>query len=599
MSQMLKSSGAMGAATMLSRVLGLGREMAYAWFMGTGWIADAFTLAYMVPNLFRRLLGEGALTAAFIPIFKEKEKTAGKAEMWQAASAVVSGLTVGTMVVVGLGMLTITGLLALHLSAAAALRLGLALAAVTPWLAAISAAALWLSVPRFRSAGRAGRCRDLIVGVAAAGGTLVGLGGLLVTASILTEAGGARTLLMLELLRVMFPYLVLVCVAAIFMGMLNARGHFFVPAMGGVMLNLVVIGSVLAVMTVPVIRDWPTERQVFGLAIGVVAAGFAQAAYQYPLLRREGFDYRWVTPWRDPTVRRVVRQMIPGTVGVAAFQINILITQGMAFAVEQGVVASFTYAVRLMELPQGVFGISLATYLLPTLSGLAAEKKYPEFRQTLAQGMGWLLFVNLLASVLLLTLAEPMIRLLFERGRFDTASTLRSASALACVAPGLVAFSAVNILARAFYALGDTRTPMRISVFCLALNILVSAALVFPYREAGLGLANTATSLVNVSLLFYALRRKLKSLEMGAVWKALPSMAGAAVVAGAVAWLMARWWSGSVGHTNVVEKAGEVFVPIAIATAVYLGLNLALGTSYGREALRLVTGRLRRGTNGE
>jgi peptidoglycan biosynthesis protein MviN/MurJ (putative lipid II flippase) len=138
MSQMLKSSGAMSAATMLSRLLGLGREMAYAAFMGAGWVADAFTLAYMVPNLFRRLLGEGALTAAFIPIFKEKEKTAGEQEMWHAANAVVSGLTFGTACVVALGMLAVTGLLAMQLPAISALALGATLAAAVPWLAGVA-----------------------------------------------------------------------------------------------------------------------------------------------------------------------------------------------------------------------------------------------------------------------------------------------------------------------------------------------------------------------------------------------------------------------------------------------------------------------------
>jgi putative peptidoglycan lipid II flippase len=341
-------------------------------------------------------------------------------------------------------------------------------------------------------------------------------------------------------------------------------------------------------------RSWAPERQVFGLALGVVLAGVAQAAFQYPLLRREGFHYRWIAPWQDPTVHRVVRQMIPGTLGVAAFQINVLITQGMAFAVEAGVVSSFTYAVRLMELPQGVFGISLATYLLPTLSGLAAEKKYPEFRQTLAHGVGWLMFVNLLASVLLLTLAEPMIRLLFERGKFDAASTLRSAAALQCLAPGLVAFSVVNILARAFYAVGDTQTPMRISVFCLLLNILVSAALVFPFREAGLGAANTTTSLVNVSLLLYALRRKLKELAMGALWRAMPGLVGSAVVAGAVSWFTVRWWTARFGHESFFWKLGEVFVPIAAASAIYVGLNLWLKTGYAEEMWKLARSRVAR-----
>ncbi|HKX60473.1 MAG TPA: lipid II flippase MurJ, partial [Verrucomicrobiae bacterium] len=279
---------------------------------------------------------------------------------------------------------------------------------------------------------------------------------------------------------------------------------------------------------------------------------------------------------------------------------NVLVTQGMAFGVDAGLVAAFTYAVRLMEFPQGIFGISLATYLLPTLSGLAAEKKYPEFRQTLRHGVGWLVFANLLACVLLLTLAEPMIRLLFERGKFDAASTLRSSRALAALAPGLVAFSVVNVLARAFYALGDTKTPMRISVFCLLLNVLVSAALMFPFREAGLGVANTATSLVNVSLLFYALRRKLKTLEMGALARQVPALMAAAVVAGVVAWGLARMWTLGLGHSSLILKLGEVFLPIAGASVVYCALNLWLKTGFIEEAVRVIRERLPRapGTRG-
>lgn len=593
---MLKSSGAMSAATMLSRVLGLVREMAYAAFMGASWVADAFTLAYMVPNLFRRLLGEGALTAAFIPIFKEKEKTAGEREMWQAANAVVSGLTVGTAAVVVLGMLAVSAVLAVDLPAAATMRLAVALGDLVPWLAGASACALLVRWVARGAEGGIARIREALAGVAAAGAALLGAGLLAIALMIFKESGGGKTLLMLQLLRVMFPYLVLVCIAAIFMGMLNARGHFFIPAMGATMLNVVMISAVLLVLFVPPMKTWPLERQIFGLAIGAVLAGVAQVLFQYPLLRREGFGCRWVNPWRDATMRRVVRQMIPGTIGVAAFQINVLVTQGLAFGVDSGVVATFSYAVRLMELPQGVFGISLATYLLPTLSGLAAEKKYPEFRQTLSHGVGWLLFVNLLASVLLLTLAEPMIRLLFERGKFDAASTLRSAGALACLAPGLAAFSVVNILARAFYALGDTQTPMRISVFCLLLNVLVSAALLFPFREAGLGAANTATSLVNVSLLLYALRRKLKTLGLGPVLRAMPAMLGAAVLAGGVSWGLVRLWTGTLGHGSLLLKLGEVFVPITAAALVYVGLNRWLKTGYAEEMLKLVTDRVRRRT---
>ena len=452
---MLKASGAMAAATLLSRVLGMVREMVYGYFMGTTWVASAFLLAFQVPNLFRRLLGEGALTAAFIPIFKEKEKLHGEAEMWRSANAVISGLVIFTCAVVAVGMIAATGALAYGNQ---------------------------MEHDTTRFAG--------------------------------------KTLLMLQLLRVMLPYLLLVCLAAVFMGMLNARGHFFIPAMGATMLNVVMISSVLFLaprMGLSYPPDLRLPHQVFALPIGVLAAGVAQAAFQLPTLWRDGFKFRWVSPWQDETVRRVVKQMLPATIGVAAFQINVVITQGLSYWVDDYVVASFQYAVRLMELPQGLFGISLATYLLPTLSGLATDKNFDGFRTELRQGVGYLVFTNLIAAALLVALAEPIFRLLFERGKFDATSTSEASFALVCLAPGLVAFSVVNILARAFFALGDTKTPMKITVFCLILNLLLAVSLVWHYKQGGLGIANTVTSLVNVALLAYALRRKLKTLNMASL----------------------------------------------------------------------------------
>ncbi len=521
MSQMLKSSSAMGAATLTSRVLGMVREIVYARFMGDGWIAGAFQLAFTIPNLFRRLLGEGALTAAFIPIFKSKEKTAGEAEMWRAANAVISGLVVAACALIVLVMIGVS----------------------------------------------------IALGVGA-----------------FTE----KTKLMLELLRVMFPYMLLVCLAAIFMGILNARGHFFIPAMGATMLNVVMIASVL----------WLTpffgltlEKQIFALAFGVLAAGVAQASFQLPVLRREGFRYHWVSPWRDETVRQVVRQMIPGTIGVAAFQINVLLTQGLAFWMDTPdapIIAPFNYAVRLMELPQGVFGISLATYLLPTLAGMAAEKKYPDFRATLGQGLGHLIFVNALASVLLIVLAEPIVRLLFERGEFTAHSTSRAALALACLAPGLVAFSMVNVLARAFYALGDTRTPMRISLACLALNLVFALWLITSLRQGGLGIANTLSAAFNVGLLLHALRRKLHTLELAALRQSLVRILAATVLAGLAAWWLGRWWEHAIGHHGLARKIGAVFAPATAAALLYSLLALWLRVPPAREIAGLLRQKLRR-----
>ena len=394
MSQMLKSSGAMAAATLTSRVLGMVREMVYAAFMGNTWVASAFTLAFQVPNLFRRLLGEGALTAAFIPIFKQKEVKEGEAEMWRSANAVISGL------VIAAGAVTVLAVLGISLALAA------------------------------------GQFED-------------------------------ETRLMLRLLRLMFPYMLLVCLAAVFIGMANARGHFFVPALGAVLLNVIMIASVLLLAPR---MGLALEQQIFGLAIGVVVAGIAQAFFQLPSLSREGYRYEWVSPWRDPTVREVVRKMLPGSIGVAAFQINVLATQCFSFWFDPTIVATFNYSVRLMELPQGMFGISLATYLLPTLAGLAAAKKFPEFRQTLSQGLSYLAFANLIAAAIALALAVPIVRLIFEHGKFGPDATQRVALSLACLAPGLLMFSMNNILARAFYALDDIKTPMKISLVCLGVE---------------------------------------------------------------------------------------------------------------------------------
>ena len=520
LSDMLKSSGAMAGATLLSRLLGMVRVMIYARFMGDGPIASAFVYAFQIPNLFRRLLGEGALTAAFIPLFKNKEKTEGDKAMWHTANAVVSALVVASALVVGLVML------------------------------GLSAALMWGEFD-------------------------------------------THTRLMLELLRVVFPYMLLVCLAAVFMGMLNSRGYFFIPAMGATLLNVVMIATVLLVAP-----RWGEDlgEQIFALAFGVLVAGVAQAAFQVPYLYREGYRLRWVAPWRNDSVREVVRKMIPATIGVAAFQFNIIITQTLAFWIERSsgtqIVASFEYAVRLMELPQGVFGVSLATFLLPTLAGLAAEKQFPEFRENLRRGMGYLFFVNAIAAAMLMVLAEPMVRLLFEHGAFTADSTRRASFALMCLAPSLLTYSAVNVMARAFYALGDTKVPMQISAVCLCLNIVVLLPLIFMFpkglQAGALGVANALSSLLNVGLLSYALKRKMPKWEIQSLLRPLAGMLLAAVVAGGVAWFLHGQWVANLGYETVWLKIGEVFAPAIVAALVYWGITAAIGLREARDLFALI-----------
>jgi len=523
MSQMLKSSGAIGLATLTSRVLGMVREIVYANFMGDTVVAGAFKTALMIPNLLRRLLGEGALTAAFIPIFKEKERTEGDAATWKAANAVLSGLMVAASVI------------------ALAVMAGITLALV----------------PDAKAGGEA--------------------------------PFSANTRLMLELTRVMFPYMLLACLAAVLMGMLNARGHFFVPALGACIMNAVLIASVFF-LTPFFGKD--LKEQIFALAFGVLIAGVAQALYQLPALFKEGYRPQWINPRGNPVVQRVVRQMIPGMFGVAAFQFNVLTTTGLAFMIDPAIVASYDYAVRLMEFPQGLFGISLATYLLPTLAGLAAEKKYGEFCGTYKQAVGYLFLSNLIASVLLVVLAKPMVRLLFQHGTFDHEATRRAAFALATLGPGLLAFSMVNITARAFYALGDTATPMKISSFCLVLNVVFALFAIPSLHQGGMGVANTLSAAINVYLLIYALRRKLGKLDFADIKPRLWQMAVGGLAGGLAAYGASQAWEASIGGAGLAARLGAVFVPAAAAGLVYFAVLAGLRVPQAQEVLALIKGKL-------
>ena len=520
MSRMLKSSGAVAIATLLSRILGFLRESAYSGFFGDTPVASAFYLAFVFPNLLRRLLGEGALTAVFVPVFKQRERDEGIEATWRGAAAVVSAVVIVCSVLTLAGILATTLIVEFH----------------------------WIHMEWRRE-------------------------------------------LMLRLLRVMLPYSIFMCVAAVFVGMLNTQGRYFLPALGTATMNIVMIGSVYWIAPRFGTR---LEDQVYGLAFGVLLSGVAQAAFQLPALRKTGFRLSFKNPFRDPTVREVARRMLPATIGVAAYQLNVVITQFFADHQAGHVVASYNYAVRLMELPQGVIGVSLATFLLTELSGLATDKKFVEFRRVLREGMLHLVFLNGLATVLLFVLAEPIGRLLFEHGRFTPVSTERATFALECLIPGLVAFSLNNIVGRAFYALGDTTTPMRIGVFCLGLNVVLVWMLVTPFRQGGLGIANTISALANTGLLFYALRRKLPRFGFREMRAPVLRMVALSLVAGAFAWMTHRAWEQQVGHAGFWRQVGAVFVPSGIATVAYVTLALAIKLPQAQEMRALVGRRLGR-----
>lgn len=519
MSNILRSSAAMGLATVLSRILGLLREIVYAHFMGDTPIASAFKFAFQVPNLFRRLLGEGALTAAFVPVFKKKEKVEGEDSMWEAGTVTMWATLAATLSIVAI---------------------------------VVGGSSLVLTISQVRWH------------------TEKGLVFPPWPVPILAE----ETKLLLSLLRIMFPYLTFVCLTALCMAMLNARGYYFLPALGASLFNVVMICTVLVVAPL-----WgkSLEEQVYALAIGVLVAGVLQFAFQVPFLWKEGWRLRWINPWRHPVVIEVVSKMIPSTIGVAAYQLNVLIIQTLAFAVDKRIIASFDYAVRLLEFPQGVFGISVATYLLTTLSTHAAEKNYTAFRESLREGTFLILILNLFGGLVFFILAESIVRLFFERGAFGPDSTIRVTATLMALSPGLIAFSLVNIFARAFYALGDTRTPMIISAACLIANIMLTFLLIFPLKHIGMGIANTVTSVLNASLLLYGLRRKLKFLQFKGMLKDMFKLMIAAMICGLIMKLLQEACENYWGMNTIWGKGLTVLIPLIFGAISYFSLALVLG----------------------
>ncbi len=509
-SAMARSTGALGAATMTSRVLGLVREMVYASFMGQGLVASAFYYAFTAPNLFRRLLGEGALSAAFVPVFTEKLQREGKESAWRAAHAVASALTV---VLIGLTLIVVAALLG-------------ALAWAGP---------------------------------------------------------GENQRLILRLTATMFPYMIFVCLAALAMGMLNALRHFFVPAFSPVLLNIALIGSVFVLC--PRFGD-TLETQVMGLAVGVLLGGIVQLAYQVPQLWREGWRPQWNLHWHDETVRQVSKLLAPSVIGVVAYQINVLVARTLGFFVGDYVPAALNNADRLMELPQGVFGVSLATYMLPALAAIAARGAMDEFRAEIGRALRFLLVITVPATVGLVVLSEPIVRLLFERGRFTAESTAHCAFALQFSALGLTFFSATGILARAFYARKDTKTPMKVAVSSMVANIAFALCLMWPLREGGLALANSLSAAVNATALFIMLRRGVGSLHGRKLASAaarimLASLIMAAACRATHSWLAARLTPDTLPHNLALA-----LVPVAVGVVVYFAAAFVLAGEELRAILR-------------
>jgi len=491
-----RAAGVVGAATLLSRVLGLVRDLVVAFFFGADQAADAFFVAFRIPNLLRRLVAEGALTVSFIPIFTEYLRARSKTEAFEIAKSV---LTLLSLLLTGVCLLGIL---------------------LSPWI-------VWAFAPGF-------------------------------------SADPDKFALTVLLTRIVFPYIFLVSLVALAMGILNSLGKFAGPALSPVMLNL---GMIAAVLFLARFFDPP----ILALAVGVLIGGLLQVLLQVPYLARQPGLIGLSFNFRHPAIKRIALLMAPAAVGAAVYQFTVFINTILASFLPEGSVSYLYYADRVVQFPLGVFAVALATAVLPAMSRRAADRDLAGLADTLSFSLRLVFFITIPAVVGMILLAEPIIQLLFQRGRFDPIATRATAQALVAYAVGLWALSAVQIVVRAFYSLQDTRTPVKIAVVSLLGNVVFALLLMNPFKHVGLALASSAGSMLNLVLLVAALRRRLGPMGGRAVAVSVLKNLLWSAAMGAVVFLVASGYQldRSVSTARMALLVGGAALS---GLAVYLGL---------------------------
>jgi putative peptidoglycan lipid II flippase len=371
--------------------------------------------------------------------------------------------------------------------------------------------------------------------------------------------------LTVQLTRIMFPFLAMVTTAAVMMAMLNALHRFFIPALSPAMFNVATI--MCAVIAVPVSASLGIEP-IVAIAAGTLVGGLGQILLQWPALRREGFRYRPALDVHDRRLREIGRLMVPGVAGLAAVQINLFVNSWLAAGLGTGAVSWLDYAFRLMYMPIGLFGISIATASLPSISGHASRNDDPGIRRAVSGGLRMMLMLNVPATLGLLALAHPIVQLIFERGRFSPADTVATAAALVCYAPGLMGYSAVKLVSPSYYAMGNSRIPVVASAASVACNMALNLVLVRSLGHRGLALGTAGAALLNAGLLLVLLRARLGGLEGRRLLVAAVKISAASIVMALAAYYSERALHVPFPGHGLGTQAVRVFGAIGIAIGV-------------------------------
>jgi putative peptidoglycan lipid II flippase len=491
----LKSTGRFSIATIISRITGLLRETTLAALFGAGCGMDSFVAAFRIPNLLRDLFAEGALSAAYVPIFTDKLKKEGKYPAFQITSAVFS------ILIVVLGIIVILGV---------------------------------VLAPYYVKYYVSGFAND-----------------------------PAKMRLTVTLSQIMFPFLLLVAIAAAAMGTLNSLGRFGIPAVAPAAFNIITIIMAL-------FFSQYFDPPILVLGVGVIVGGLGQLAIQMPQLRRAGYKFRFRLAFSDESVQQILKLLLPAALGVAAWQVNVVVGTIIASYLETGSIASLYYALRLMHFPLGVFGVALAAVSLPRLSSLVSSGDFKGAGEAQRYSSRMVIFLLLPSSAYLIGAAEAIVALAYQRGQFTWADTLDVSLALRAYAIGLVFFGLVRVTAQVFYAFKDTATPVKISLVAVATNIALSFLLMKQLSFAGLALATSISAIVNFSLLYYFSHKKAPTPDrLGLInYSAIIMLASG--LAGLGAFGAMRFFLKSNGFGGFAGSTAAVFVSFMVSAVIYL-----------------------------
>ncbi len=522
--KLTRSAGIVSAAVLTSRLLGLAREIILAHMFATGLALDAYNAAFRIPNMLRDLFGEGALSKAFVTTFTETDVKEGSDATWLLANRVLN------LALVAVGILTLLGIV------------------FAPQIVAVMLPGQGFDtpLPPDQSFGFATK-RDLTI----------------------------------FLTRIMFPFLPLVTLAAIAMGILNSRRRFGLPALSSAFFN---VGAIAVGVSGAVLCPRYGIHPAIGMAVGVLVGGLLQWLVQVPQVRSVGFRWRPEMSLRDPGVRRVGRLIGPATLGVAAVQVNVFVNTVFASA-GAGWLSWINVAFRVMYLPIGIFGVAVSTTNLPALARHAAENDREGFRATLSHALRLMLVLTIPSSVGLAVLSRQIITLIYQHGAFTANDSEMAGGALLYYALGLTGYSAVKAVTDAFYALNDAMTPLRISLCAVGMNIVISAILIlgFGWDHRGLALSTSITVTANFIVALAVLRVRIGGFDGRAVLRTGLKTLAASAVMGVVCWATSR----SLAASPVIQVAASVAVGIVTFVACGLALRIGeLGTVF-----RALTGR--------